>query len=129
MILIDTHIWIRWLLPNDPLPLSLIDLIETTDSLAVSSISCWEIVMLERFNRIELPLPVDEWLQEALNGSEVNTLPINENIAMLAGQLPYHHKDPADRFIIATAIINKIKLISLDSSFKLYQELNDYLIL
>jgi PIN domain nuclease of toxin-antitoxin system len=129
MILIDTHIWIRWLLPNDPLPLSLIDLIETTDSLAVSSISCWEIVMLERFNRIELPLPVDEWLQEALNGSEVNALPINENIAMLAGQLPYHHKDPADRLIIATAIINKIKLISLDSSFKLYQELNDYLIL
>jgi len=128
MILIDTHIWIRWLLPNDPLPLSLIDLIETTDSLAVSSISCWEIVMLERFNRIELPLPVDEWLQEALNGSEVNALPINENIAMLAGQLPYHHKDPADRLIIATAIINKIKLISLDSSFKLYQELNDYLI-
>jgi PIN domain nuclease of toxin-antitoxin system len=129
MILIDTHIWIRWLLPNDPLPLSLIDLIETTDSLAVSSISCWEIVMLERFNRIELPLPVDEWLQEALNGSEVNALPINENIAMLAGQLSYHHKDPADRFIIATAIINKIKLISLDSSFKLYQELKDYLIL
>ncbi|KPA13906.1 twitching motility protein PilT [Candidatus Magnetomorum sp. HK-1] len=129
MILIDTHIWIRWLLPNDPLPLSLIDLIETTDSLAVSSISCWEIVMLERFNRIELPLPVDEWLQEALNGSEVNALSINENIAMLAGQLPYHHKDPADRLIIATAIINKIKLISLDSSFKLYQELNDYLIL
>jgi len=76
-----------------------------------------------------LPLPVDEWLQEALNGSEVNALPINENIAMLAGQLPYHHKDPADRLIIATAIINKIKLVSLDSSFKLYQELNDYLIL
>jgi len=129
MILGDTHIWIRWLLPNDPLPLSLIDLIETTDSLAVSSISCWAIVMLERFNRIELPLPVDEWLQEALNGSKVNALPINENIAMLAGQLPYHHKYPADRFIIATAIINKIKLISLNRSFKLYQELNDYLIL
>jgi len=128
MILIDTHIWIRWLLPNDPLPQNLVDLIETTDLLAVSSISCWEIVMLERFNRIELPLPVNEWLQEALNGSEINALPINENIATLAGQLPYHHKDPADRFIIATAIINKIKLISLDSSFKLYHELNDYLI-
>jgi len=62
----------------------MLDLIETTDSLAVSSISCWEIVMLERFNRIELPLPVDEWLQEALNGSEVNALPINENIARSA---------------------------------------------
>jgi len=37
MILIDTHIWMRWLLPNDPLPPNLIDLIETANSLTVSS--------------------------------------------------------------------------------------------
>lgn len=60
MILMDTHIWLRWLLTNDPLPRNVIDLIETTDSLAVSSISCWEIVLLEKFHRIELPLAVDE---------------------------------------------------------------------
>ncbi len=128
MILMDTHIWLRWLLPNDPLPRSLIDLVETTDSLAVSSISCWEIVLLEKFHRIELPLSVDEWLKEALSGSEVTALPVNETIASLAGRLPYHHKDPADRFIIATSIINNLRLISLDSCFPSYIELNDLLI-
>ena len=128
MILMDTHIWIRWLLPNDPLPPSIIDLIETANSLAVSSISCWEIVLLEKFHRIELPLSVDDWLKEALVGSDVTALPINETVACLAGQLPYHHKDPADRFIIATSIINNIKLISLDSSFSSYHELNNLLI-
>lgn len=128
MILMDTHIWIRWLLPNDRLPQRLIDLIETTDSLAVSSISCWEIVLLEKFRRIKLPLSVNEWLEEALSGSEVTALPINERIASMAGQLPYHHKDPADRFIIATPIINNIRLISFDNRFPLYTELNDFLI-
>lgn len=128
MSLMDTHIWIRWLLPNDPLPQNLIDLIETTDSLAVSSISCWEVILLEKFNRIKLPLSVDEWLKEALNGSEVTALPINEAIASMAGQLPYHHKDPADRFIIATAVFNHIKLISLDSRFSSYAELKELLI-
>ena len=128
MILMDTHIWIRWLLPDDPLPPNLIDLIETANSLAVSSISCWEIVLLEKFHRIELPLSVDEWLKEALGGSDVTALPINETIACLSGQLPYHHKDPADRFIIATSIFNNIQLISLDSRFSSYHELNDFLI-
>ncbi len=128
MILMDTHIWLRWLLPNEPLPRNVIDLIETTDSLAVSSISCWEIVLLEKFHRIELPLAVDEWLKEALSGSQVTAVPINETIASLAGRLPYHHKDPADRFIIATSILNNIRLISMDSYFLSYIELNDLLV-
>jgi PIN domain nuclease of toxin-antitoxin system len=53
MILLDTHIWIRWLMPTDPLPQNLTDLIETADSLVVSSISCWEVILLSycpRFN-------------------------------------------------------------------------------
>ncbi|MDU9049962.1 MAG: type II toxin-antitoxin system VapC family toxin [Candidatus Electrothrix sp. Rat3] len=126
--MLDTHIWIRWLMPTDPLPPDLTELIETADGLAVSSISCWEVILLEKFNRIELPLPVDEWLKEALGGSDVAILSIDERIASLAARLPYHHKDPADRFIIATAIINHIELISLDNCFPLYVELTDLLI-
>ena len=128
MILMDTHIWLRWLLPDDPLPQNLLDLIETADALAVSAVSCWEVVMLERFRRIELPLPVDQWLKEALSGSDVQTQPVNAAAARLAGQLPYHHKDPADRFIIATAVVGKLELISLDSWFPAYSELDELLI-
>ena len=84
--------------------------------------------MLERFRRIELPLPVDQWLKEALSGSDVQALPVNAAAARLAGQLPYHHKDPADRFIIATAVVGRLKLISLDSWFPAYSELDELLI-
>ncbi|MCF6250648.1 MAG: type II toxin-antitoxin system VapC family toxin [Methylococcaceae bacterium] len=89
MILLDTHIWIRWILNDNPLSQTIIDIIESSDAeLAVSAISTWELVLLEKRKRIELPLPVDEWLEEALLGSGVQSLPISSEIAFLAGSLP-----------------------------------------
>ena len=129
MILLDTHIWIRWILNDNPLPQTIIDIIESSDAeLAVSAISTWELVLLEKRKRIELPLPVDEWLEEALLGSGVQSLPISSEIAFLAGSLPEYHKDPADRIIIATSIVNDTQLISFDTAFSLYSELEGRLI-
>lgn len=128
MILLDTHIWIRWILNDDPLPGNLLDLINTTEKLAVSSISCWEVVLLEKRQKIKLTLPIQQWLQEALEGSAVTPLPITASIAERAGLLSCHHKDPADRFIIATAIQHDIKLVSLDGKFSGYDELKQLLI-
>ena len=39
MILLDTHIWIRWLLPSQPLPINLVRQIEQTETVMVSAIS------------------------------------------------------------------------------------------
>ena len=128
MILLDTHIWLRWLLQTEPLPIRLVEQIEQADIVTVSAISCWEVVMLERKQRIKLPLPVEQWLKEATTGSGVEVLPITCDISCLAGTLPEHHKDPADRIIIATALCHNLKLMSLDSIFPDYQELAERLI-
>ena len=50
MILLDTHIWLRWLLSSQPLPINLVEQIEQTETVMVSAISCWEVVMLEKNN-------------------------------------------------------------------------------
>ncbi len=128
MMILDTHIWIRWLLPSTPLPDNLVKQIEETERLFVSAISCWEVVMLEHKQRIKLPLPVAEWLEEASIGSDVEVLPIDCGISQLAGYLPEHHKDPADRIIIATALSHQLSLMSLDEAFPEYSELNGLLI-
>jgi PIN domain nuclease of toxin-antitoxin system len=47
---------------------------------------------------------------------------------MLSAKLPEHHRDPADRMIIATAIHHDIKLASLDGAFPAYQEVAAQLI-
>jgi len=128
MILIDTHIWLRWLLPTDPLPNSLVLQIEQANKIWVSSMSCWEVTMLEQRQRIELPLPTNDWLKEATIGSNIEIFPVSCDISYLAGTLPEHHKDPVDRIIIATAVCHDLKLISLDSIFPLYQVLENRLI-
>jgi len=128
MILLDTHIWLRWLVNDNPLLHHIINLIETGDAIAVSAISIWEAILLHQRKRIELPIPLDAWLNAALDGSDVKTLALTAEIARLAADLPQHHKDPADRFIIATSIANRTKLISFDSVFPAYAELNELLI-
>ena len=83
---------------------------------------------MQKRPRIELPVPLNQWLDAALHGSDIQVIPITSEIAHLACILPEHHKDPADRLIIATSIVNQNKLISFDSAFPNYQELTDPLI-
>jgi len=129
MILLDTHVWVRWLDPDAmPLPRGVIERIETADRLAVSAISCWEVAWLSRRGRLDLTLPIAQWTDWALADSGVICLPIQREIAMLAASLPEHHRDPADRLIIATAQHHGIHLASLDGNFPAYQEIAAYLI-
>ena len=68
MIVLDTHIWVRWLDPTaDPLPQSLIDKIETAETLAISTITCWEVAWLNRRGRIILQLPLADWIDQPKN--------------------------------------------------------------
>ncbi len=124
MILLDTHVWVRWLDPQQkPLTPDLVDVIETADQVAVSAITCWEVAWLTRRGRLQLKLDLQDWLDNALQGSDVTCIPIDRNIAMIAANLPEHHRDPAVRLIIATTIQLNAQLLSLDSSFPAYSEL------
>lgn len=125
MILLDTHIWFFWQNNND-LPINLLYHIEQTDALAVSAISCWEIAQLVKRKRIDLPISAKHWIELASMNMEI--LPINKEIALLAEELANHHKDPADRFIIATSIFYQLPIMSLDTAFPKYLEIKNLLI-
>ena len=128
MILLDTHIWVRWLEPDtDPLPAAISGLIDNSDQVAISAVSCWEVSYLVKRNRLILPLPMDEWLQAALDESGVTSVSLTATMATRAAALADIHRDPADRFIIATAIETRATLFSLDSVFENYLELAGFL--
>ena len=127
MILLDTHIWVRWLI-SDRIDSELTDLIENSEQVCISSISCWEIVYLAKRGRMELPIPAEEWIDVGLSETHMTCLPIDQKIAVLAANLPDHHRDPADRIIIATAITHGAKLISFDEQFREYDELHGLLL-
>ncbi|MGH8353740.1 MAG: type II toxin-antitoxin system VapC family toxin [Pseudomonas sp.] len=130
MLLLDTHIWIRWLnaeTGNQALPMGLVDRIETAECIAISAISCWELGQLVKRQRVQLSMPLDEWLELALEG-DIQVLPVDRHIATRAAALPEHHRDPADRMIIATALLHDAALVSLDSAFPQYTALTGRLI-
>lgn len=129
MIVFDTHIWINWILGGeDALTPAITDAMQQENRLAVSAISCFEVTMLVARGRLELPLPTDEWLIEALGESGVEALPVTCAIANRAVMLPEIHRDPADRIIIATALTHGAKLASMDAVFTGYQEIKPLLI-
>lgn len=129
MIVLDTHIWVKWILGGDAaLAPAIIDAMQKENRLAVSAISCFEVSMLVNRGKLELPLPVTEWLKEALVESGVESLPVTCEIANRAVLLPEIHRDPADRIIIATALVYNAKLASMDTVFPDYQELRYLLV-
>jgi PIN domain nuclease of toxin-antitoxin system len=127
--ILDTHIWLRWLaVSSQPLPPGAVERIEQAKNVAVSAISIWEAAQLYKRERISLRMDWAEWLPLALAGANITVLPITEMIAARAAFLPEHHRDPADRLIIATALEHRFPLMSFDEQFLRYRELDGLLI-
>ncbi|AHK80067.1 hypothetical protein M911_13915 [Ectothiorhodospira haloalkaliphila] len=128
MQVLDTHVWLWWMANDQRLNPVWRDAIETDTSVGVSAISLFEVAWLVEHKRINLGLPLDQWFEQALDASEINLLPITPAIAERAVTLPEHHSDPQDRIIIATALVHQAHLLSADSKFKCYQELEGLLV-
>lgn len=129
MIVLDTHIWLWWI-NNEPKVITYArqQQIQGADVVAVSAISCFEVMWLAKHGRIELPCLPDVWFEKALGGSGIMLLPITPAIAAQAVALPEHHSDPQDRLIIAAALQHEAKLMSDDRKFVQYTELDGRLI-
>ena len=104
--LLDTHVLI-WLRAGDPRlgPRSRkeIDRALEENEVAVSAISFWEVEMLRKTIRIELHYAIGEWRRQ-LMGEGLIELPVDGDISIRAARLTDFHADPADRFIVATAL-------------------------
>ncbi len=83
---------------------------------------------LVRHGRIDLGSDFDHWLEEVTSSQCLRFLPITPQIASLAVALPEHHKDPQDRLIIATVLIEDAQLLSFDTAFPAYEALQGRLI-
>lgn len=124
MIVLDTHIWIWWVNESEQLPSDLEALISqhVPTGLGVSVISCWEVAKLVERGRIELTMPVKQWLTEALSFPGVRLLELTPDIAVDSTQLPgTFHRDPADQMIVATARYHDVPLVTLDAKLLEYQ--------
>ena len=124
MIVLDTHIWI-WYLDSPELlserARTTVDHARDESDILISSISTWEVFMLESKGRLRLRIPVLEWLRKSERLSFLRFVPVDNDIARLSVQLPeYPHQDPADRMIIATALSLGARIVTKDHKIQDY---------
>lgn len=120
MIILDTCA-VLWLAEgSERLSPEAVSLIDKEAVVAVSAISAFEIALKNRNEKLSLPMPPEEWWERFIAHHRIDVIDISPEIAMGATRLPYIHKDPADRFIIATALAHNCALVSADRRFGEY---------
>ncbi len=96
------------------------ELIDSSPIVCISAISGFEISLKYRQSKLELPVSPDEWFRIVLAHHDISVIPLSLDICITANQLPLIHKDPCGRFIIATALINDMPVITADPKFAEY---------
>jgi len=118
MVLLDTHIWLWWLLGDGALTRrerAVLDELALKNSLAVSWVSVWETEMLERKGRVQLLPDFKSWIQFATKPEIALVLQADIDVVLAQRQLPESfHGDPADRLIAATSILSEYALATHD---------------
>jgi PIN domain nuclease of toxin-antitoxin system len=123
-LLLDTHYWIWLLLGTEHMSQTETQLFERAaqdGNLFVSAASFWEAAQLIRKGRLEIDRPVYDWLMAGVAGIAAKVLPITPEIACLSQTLPEPcHNDPGDRFLMATARVHDLTLVTRDSAILAY---------
>lgn len=113
--LLDTHIWFWYLIGSDRLPTGLRDLLDTPQQVSwLSPISVWEVGMLTARGRIQLHVELRQWVVQARQQFPLQDAPLNLEVALTSREITPPHRDPADHFIAATAIVYDLTLLTID---------------
>ena len=120
-LLLDTHTFL-WFCQDDPsLSAPAKTLIEDpANRKLVSLASCWEIAIKAGLEKLTLGEPSQTYIPNALNRTKFDLLPISLEQATSVELLPFHHRDPFDRLLVAQAIIEAMPIVSGDKAFDPY---------
>ena len=84
------------------------------------AISSFEVALKHRQGKLELPLAPLRWVRELEERYLLTELPLDSALCAAAADLPRHHSDPFDRFIIAAALHLRVPVVTVDPKFAPY---------
>jgi PIN domain nuclease of toxin-antitoxin system len=117
-LLLDTHVWIWFMLANAELAVSernAINRAAASGQLRIAAISVWEAALLASRGRVVLGRPLTQWITAAVSAPGLTIEPLLPQVAVEACSLPEaFHRDPADRLIVATARVTNATLMTRD---------------
>lgn len=120
-LLLDTHCWLWMTKEPERFCASSRTLVEsTTNDLFFSAASAWEIAVKSALGKLKVPVSPADYIETRLRQIRTAPLAITHLHAARVGELPFHHKDPFDRLIIAQAQLERLPVMTADPRFKPY---------
>lgn len=120
-LLLDTHIFIWSDEAPERIPQDwLLALEDQHNELLLSVASVWEMQIKTQIGKMTLRLPLQDLITDYQNANGLQLLPIEFRHVLTLDRLPFHHKDPFDRLIMAQAITENLTLVSADTAFDAY---------
>ena len=121
--LLDTHTFF-WLINkqySNELSNTVIDLFLNLDNqLYLSMASVWEIAIKVSIGKLDIKQPFAPFVSEQLRYNDIELLEIGFPHVMKIVELPFHHRDPFDRLIIAQSLVEQLPVLSRDKAFDAY---------
>ena len=118
-VLLDTQAFLWWIADDASLTKAARSAIAANACL-LSVASCWEMSIKTSLGKLDVPRPLDRFIQEQLEVNGFSLLPIALEHATAVAELPFHHRDPFDRLLAAQARHEELAVVSSDPAFTKY---------
>ncbi len=122
-LLLDTHVWLWRLLAPERLSADAERAVADRESnVHLSPISAWETLVLARKGRLSLRPSPAAWVVDALRRTALTAAPLSHDIALRSEALDgFASADPADRFLVATALEHDFVLVTADGAMQAFE--------
>lgn len=120
-LLLDTHAFLWFIMGSANLSANARALIEDQVNESFLSVaSLWEMAIKMSLGKLTLSAPLDTLIPQQLSLNGIELLGIQVAHAAAVSTLPFHHRDPFDRLLIAQAIVEGTPVVSADAAFDAY---------
>jgi PIN domain nuclease of toxin-antitoxin system len=119
MIILDTHVWVWWCSKPEKIAKKAQRSIERASRLGLPAICVWEVAAKAHAGQLKFDRPYDVWIDEALaQDDRLELIDLSPRISIESVRLPWQHRDPADRIVVATARTYQAQLATADLTIR-----------
>ena len=120
-LLLDTHTFLWFVAGDAALSIAArrrIEDVRNDKFLSVASV--WEIAIKVSLGKIMLDVSVDELVEDGAVENGIGLLDVRREHAVSVATLPFHHRDPFDRLLVAQAFVERLAVVGSDTAFDAY---------
>jgi len=120
-LLLDTNAFLYFINNDSALGETAKNLLESEIDLLISAASLWEIAIKFSIGKLTLPDSFGNFIPAQIQQNDIEILPLTLPHLEKVSALPFHHKDPFDRLIIAQSMVENLPVVSSDAAFDSYK--------